>query len=120
MARIRKRKGTHFVDVVDDTIDYLSFERLEHDRAIPRDEFRLPTAAQYHALPNIEDGYDGDDVPKLPGTRPFDIGIEFRFEEGEHARTEVRRMQQDGVGQLFLEKRKIMRYSEWRTQSIDG
>ena len=44
---------TYFVDVVNNTIDYLSLERLEHYRTITRNELRLATPTQHHALPDV-------------------------------------------------------------------
>ena len=44
---------THFVDVVNNAVNYLPFEWLEHDRTVTRDELRLTTPTQHHAFPDV-------------------------------------------------------------------
>lgn len=65
----------YLVDIVDNTIDNLSFERFEYNSTIARNELRLSTPTEDHSLANIEDGDHGDDVTKLAGTCTLDIGV---------------------------------------------
>ena len=56
---------THFVDIVYNTVNDFSLERFEHDRAVTRYELGLPASTQHHALPDIDDMHNCNDVPKL-------------------------------------------------------
>lgn len=64
---------TRLVDIVDDTINHLALERLEHNRAVPRDEFGLPASREHYTTPDVENGDDSDDVAELPRTGAFDV-----------------------------------------------
>jgi hypothetical protein len=66
---------TYLVDVIHNTIDDLSLERLEHDRPVLRYELCLTVPPEDHAFSDIEDGDYGDDVPELTGTCSFDVGV---------------------------------------------
>lgn len=64
---------TRLVDVVDDTINDLALERLEHNRAVSRDELGLPASREHYTTPDVENGDDSDDVAELPRTGAFDV-----------------------------------------------
>lgn len=64
---------TRLVDVVDDTINHLPFERLEHNRAVSRNEFGLSAPRQHDTTPDVENGDDSDDVAELPRAGAFDV-----------------------------------------------
>lgn len=70
---------TRLVDIVDDTINHLALKRLEHNRAVSRDELGLPAPRQHNTTSNVENGDDGDDVAKLSRTGAFDVRIELRL-----------------------------------------
>jgi len=98
----RKKKVTYAGDVVDDAVDDLALERLEHDGAIARDELGLAVAGEDHALADVGDGDDGDDEAELSGAGALDVGVELGLEVLLHARSEVGRVQHDRVRELFL------------------
>lgn len=87
---------------MDDAVDDLSLERLEHDGAIARDELGLAVARDDHALADVGDGDDGDDEAELAGAGALDVRVELRLEVLLHARAEVGRVQHDRVRELFL------------------
>ncbi len=95
-------KSTYLVHVVDNSVNDLALEGLEDDSTVSSDELCLATPTKDHALPYVQDGNDSKDVPELTGTCSFYICVEFRFEVLEHARTEVRRMEKDGMREFFL------------------
>lgn len=64
---------TRLVDIVDDTINHLALERLEHNCAVSRDEFGLPASREHYTTPDVENGDDSDDVAELPRTGAFDV-----------------------------------------------
>ena len=59
----KEQRFTHSCHVVDNTVDDLALERLEHDRATARDELGLAVARDDHA--DVRDGEDGDDEAEL-------------------------------------------------------
>lgn len=64
---------TRLVDIVDDTINHLALERLEHNCAVSRDEFGLPASREHYTTPDVENGDDSDDVAELPRAGAFDV-----------------------------------------------
>lgn len=71
--RVNSTIETRLVDIVDDTINHLALERLEHNCAVSRDEFGLPASREHYTTPNVENGDDSDDVAELPRTGAFDV-----------------------------------------------
>ena len=94
--------GTHLIDVVDDSIHHLPLERFEHDRAVPCHKLSLSATRHDHPLSNVQNRDDSNDVAELAGTGALDVGVQFRFEELEHPRAEVGRVEVDCVRQFFL------------------
>lgn len=65
----------YLVDVVDDAVDDLPLERLEHNSPIAGDKLGLSTPTENHPFADIEDRDHSDDVPKLAGTCTLDVGV---------------------------------------------
>lgn len=89
---------TNLVDIVNHAIHYFTFEWLEHNGAIPRNELGLATPTDDHPFSDIEDRNDGYDVSESSWTCAFDICVQLGLQELEHPRTEVGRVQKDCVG----------------------
>lgn len=93
---------------MDDSVDDLALEGLEHDSSIARDELGLAVAGDDHALADVRDGDDGDDEAELAGAGALDVGIELGLEVLLHARPEVGRVEHDRVRELFLREGKVI------------
>jgi len=82
----------HSCHVVDDAVDDLALERLEHNHAIARDELGLVVTQDDHAIADVGDGDDGDDEAELAWADALDVRVELRLEVLLHARPEVGRV----------------------------
>ncbi len=111
-----RRRGAHPGDVVDDAVDDLALEGLEHDGAIAGDELGLAVSRDDHTLADVRDGDDGDDEAELAGASALDVRVELRLKVLLHARPEVGRVQHDRVRELFLQAER--RVGSWRLVSV--
>ena len=91
-GRMTTEMFTHPGDIVDDSVDDLSLEWFENDRAIPCHELSLSVARNDHARADVRDGDDGNDKAKLARACSLDIRVEFRFEVLLHAGAKVGRV----------------------------
>ena len=90
-----KGDGAHPGDIVDDAVDDLALERLEHYSAISRDKLCLAVPGHDHALAYVGYRDDGDDEAELAGAGALDVRVELRLEVLLHARAEVGRVRSE-------------------------
>jgi hypothetical protein len=69
------------VDIIDDSIQHLALERLEHNSPVPGDELRLSVSRKHESLADVEDRNYGNDVSKLTRASAFDVRVELLLEK---------------------------------------
>jgi hypothetical protein len=69
------------IDVIDNTIQDLALERLEHNSPVPGDELRLSVSRKHESLADVEDRDYGNNVSKLARAGAFDVRVELLLEK---------------------------------------
>jgi hypothetical protein len=91
------RKITHLVHVIHYAVHYFTLEGLKDDSPVTRNELCLAASTENHSFSDIQYGDYSYDISKLSRTCALDIRVKFGFEETEHPRTKIGRMQENSM-----------------------